>query len=165
MMVILATKLTSKKNSQKKFNAVVTQKKADKMYQDMAGKYPGENRALRNIMNGSLVNQSQDKMNQLNNLTKISSSEMVAGETCEYTNMAGLLNTRICYWKTMHQYPSYIKRPIVLKVTVDLRKASKSNFFGKANETTILFEKNRKLPDSIFSVPANIKINDSRLRF
>jgi len=61
----------------------------------------------------------------------------------------------------MHEYPSIVKRPIILGSTVELDKNVDHPMIGNQITRAILFEKDITLDDSIFSVPASIKIDDT----
>jgi RNA polymerase sigma-70 factor (ECF subfamily) len=153
----------------KSISEVITQKQVDKMYKDVATKDPYAAYAMGQVMSEAFLGkagsaqekQSKEALMKLSELTKVVGKDSVAGETCEYTAMGEQLNTRICYLKGMHEYPSYIKRPIILKTTVNLGKSSKSNFFGKANNSAIVFEQNIAISEKIFSVPSNFKITNT----
>lgn len=93
------------------------------------------------------------------NVTLIAGTESVIGESCEYTFKDEMEDMRHCYWKTMHQYPAFIRRKIILKTTKKLN--NKQSFFGKTINVATLFEKDIPLSKKVFSVPSNININDT----
>lgn len=157
------------KMAEKGMSERVIEKNTQAMYKELAD----ENPLLSKMMGGMIAEamigkpgseqeeKSLQAIKQLDNLTKTAGSEKFAGETCEYNKMGEQMGVRICYWKTMPQYPSTVKRDIVLATTVELGGNSESLFSGKTTSKAILFEKNIKLNDSIFSVPSDIEI-DSR---
>ncbi len=157
-----------KKTAYKSISAVALQKEVDGMYKNMADENPLMMQAMGKMLGTAMLGkegsaqqqQSLAALSELTELTKVAGTESVAGETCEYTKMGVQTGVKICYWKTMHEYPSYIKREIVLKTSINLGKKSKPFFFGKATNVAILFEKDIKLKDSIFSIPSNIRIID-----
>ncbi|MFV2061245.1 MAG: RNA polymerase sigma factor [Gammaproteobacteria bacterium] len=156
----------------KNISGVITEKQVDDMYKGMATKDPYAAYAMGQMMSEAFLGkagsaqekQSKEALMKLADLTKVVGQETVAGETCEYTAMGEQMNTRLCYLKGMHDYPSVVKRPIILKATINIGKASKSQFFGKSDNRAIVFEKNITIADTIFSIPTNIKVIDTNSR-
>jgi len=87
---------------------------------------------------------NQDAINELTNSAKTAGTENIACETCEYTLLGEQTSTRICYWKTMYQYPSTVKRDIILETTIELGKNMNHPLFCKKTTRAILFEKKYK---------------------
>ncbi len=115
--------------------------------------------AMGKMLESSTKNQQTDNNTAKTNITLIAGTESVIGEPCEYTFNDEMNKIRHCYWKTMNQYPSYIKRNIILKTTKQLD--NKQSFFGSAVSVATLFEKNIPLNKKIFSVPSNITVTDT----
>lgn len=138
------------KTAEKNISDVIT----EKMTENISRMNPAQAKIVAQAFLGDPGSAQQQKsidaITQFSNLTKIVKSETIAGETCEYTLMGEQMRVHICLWKTMHQYPSFIKRDIILKTSIEL-----NNGF-----TAIKFEKNIELDNRLFSVPANITIND-----
>ncbi|HED35172.1 MAG TPA: sigma-70 family RNA polymerase sigma factor [Gammaproteobacteria bacterium] len=154
--------------AEKNISKVVLEKEVKAMYQNfaennplaqMAGKLMTE--AMLGKAGSAQEQQSIKAIKDLEALTEVAGTETMAGETCEYTVMGEQSSVRICYWKTMHEYPSIVKRPIILGSTVELDKNVDHPMIGNQITRAILFEKDITLDDSIFSVPAGIKIDDT----
>lgn len=155
------------KIAEKTQSSAASKREVNAMYQNF-----NENNPLLAQITGQAISQAmlgtsseQEKqaikaVKELEALTEIAGTETMAGEICEYTVLGEQAHTRICYWQTMHEYPSIMKRPIILGSTVDLAKDKEHFLVGKQIERAILFEKNLKLDNSIFSVPSDFKIND-----
>ncbi len=118
--------------------------------------------AMNKMLESANKNQQTTNEKTKTNITLIAGTESVIGEPCEYTFNDDRSDIRHCYWKTMHQYPSYIKRNIILKTTKQLD--NKQSFFGKAISVATLFEKNIDLSEKVFSVPSNITVTDTSIK-
>ncbi len=140
-------------------SGVIIRHKTDATFKNMAKNNPFQTRAMGKMLGEAMLGKagsaqeqkSKDAIKQLGELTKVAGTETVLGESCEYTVMGEQMATRICYWKTMHEYPTIMARPIVLKSSVDLKIAG-------AYQIATVFEKDIQINDEIFSVPGNIKI-------
>ncbi len=158
------------KTADKTISEMALQKEVDGMYKDLATNTPFMAQTMGNMLvdatlgkDGSAQRQkSLSALSELTDLTKVAGTEKVAGETCEYTKMGVETGVRICYWKPMHEYQSYIKRSIVLKTSVKLGKNGQNPFIGETNNVATVFEKDIKIKKSVFSVPNNIKVIDRR---
>jgi hypothetical protein len=97
----------------------------------------------------------------INKFSKIIGSESIAGEKCVYSSMDEQLGARSCYWKSMHEYPSLVKRDIILKTSSFTKKRTNKSVFGETSKIATLFEKDIVIKDKIFSVPVNMFITDN----
>ena len=109
----------------------------------------------RNPMIAKMMEQSAKQMglpqaaDKLDDMTKVTGQDQVAGQTCEYVGpMAG---TKLCYWKTMHEYPTIMQRALVLKSVVTLGK------YENVSEA-VQFKRSSGFDPAVFSVPSGIKI-------
>ena len=82
-----------------------------------------------------------------------SGTDSVLGQSCDYFSAPSTGNAMICYWSTMHEYPSSTPRPIILKAVVP---------FGKDQniQQAVLFETGKSIPSSVFRPPTGIAIQD-----
>ena len=113
----------------------------------------------RNPMLAKMMGQTAQQMGlpeaaeKLDDLTKVTGQDQVAGQACEYVGpMAG---TKLCYWKTMHEYPTIMQRALVLKSVVTLGKDENVS-------EAIEFKRSTGFDPKVFSVPKGVKI-DSQL--
>jgi len=156
------------KTGNKSTSQAVIQQQTDDLYKGIAKNDPFQAAAFGKVLGQALLGktgsvqekQSLEAIEKLSELTKVSGTDTVAGEKCEYTAMGKQMGVHICYWKTMHNYPSIVSREIVLKTTIDLSNGAKNSFFGKSNQVATIFEKDIILDNKIFSVPSNIKMNN-----
>ncbi len=86
---------------------------------------------------------------QLGELMKVTGQDHVAGQDCEY--MGPKTGSKVCYWKTRHEYPSIMQRALILKSVVKL-----------GNDTNITkavkFTLSNGFDPAVFSVPDNFQI-------
>ena len=86
---------------------------------------------------------------QLGELTKVTGQDKAAGEACEY--IGPLLSTKICYWKTMHEYPSTVKRALIIKNVVSIGQEQNIS-------EAVKFTRSKGFDPKVFSVPRGFKI-------
>ncbi|VAW92183.1 hypothetical protein MNBD_GAMMA22-2397 [hydrothermal vent metagenome] len=161
-----------RKIAEKYKSKVVLEKEVQQMYKDIAKNNPFAMQAMGEMIGEAMLGkndstqrkQSLKAVNELNKLIKVAGTKTIAGESCEYTVLGVQTKTQICYWKTMHEYPSIVKHSITLETIVDLSSAT-SQFTGKSTTTAILFEKDLSIADSIFTAPNNMRIDDSGLNY
>lgn len=86
---------------------------------------------------------------KLGEMTKVTGQDQAAGEACEY--VGPVLPTRLCYWKTMHEYPTIMRRALILKSVVSI---------GQDNNTSeaVTFTRSTGFDPKVFSVPRGFKI-------
>lgn len=80
-----------------------------------------------------------------------SGHDTVAGERCDYLSIAKGQRTKVCYWSTMHRYPSVMQRPVILKSIVTVGNDANT-------EQAVVFERPTRIDDSIFQVPKGIQL-------
>lgn len=109
-----------------------------------------QNPAMQELMQKTGTDMGMSQAGEkLGELTKVSGQDQVAGETCEY--VGPVLPTRLCYWKTMHEYPTIMRRALILKSVVSI---GKDNNISEA----VKFTRSTGFDPKIFSVPNGFKI-------
>ena len=136
----------SKGRATKYVSEATSRKQTDAMLKQEVGKNPQSFAVLRK----TLFNQNTGEINVVVNDN--ASEKIVNNQSCAYKSINNV-DTGLCYWTVMNEYPSTLERPIILKSIVK---------FGKTINVTqaVSFKLSKSLKRELFSPPSKIKIED-----
>lgn len=122
----------------------------DKQYNAELNATMQQNPMLMEVMKNMASGMNTPQMQQtLGEVTKVTGQDKAAGQACDYVGPA--IPTKLCYWKTMHEYPTVMKRALIIKSIVSMGQDQNVS-------AAVKFTRTKKFDPNVFSVPKGFKI-------